>query len=444
MGKKISGSDFVDYLKRKQNLLQQGAELINSKRYDELIGICDNLIKQNPRTAEAWMLKGAALRKKREFKQAFECLDNALKQSLMNWQALQEMAFLQLDLGNITQAIRAFEGVIQWQLTMLSTVQPPVLFNIALCHETIGQFEKAIEYYDKFLMADPLNLNAWIHKAMSQKHNGNVEEALQSFNKVLDLDPKSQIALREKKFLNKDLEHKDLAIIKNQIFLGDGGRSSFQFPKDLENAEKIDLPPDKMNEYKTAKTNIMMNHGVSMHELGGGMLKARDEIISLDKAIEESNKALSIVPYDLEVIFEKGKALLQLKKYDEAVKHFDDALKLESKLGTFMQISGAYYKNIDQKEIDKNIGLVWLYRARALEEIGQYDNALDSYKKAKEYSDKLRPPQSQKKEATKDPQRTSLKKFCISCGNKFPQKTIDTFKNKGKAFCPNCGKLYEK
>ncbi|MFX0010008.1 MAG: tetratricopeptide repeat protein [Candidatus Hermodarchaeota archaeon] len=437
------GSDFLNYLRRIDDTLQQGAALLKAKRYDELIEICDKAIGQNTRDAEAWMLKGAALRRKRQYKEAFDCLDNSLKQSLMNWRALEEMAYLQLDINNIPQAIRAFEGTIQWQLTMLGTVHPHILFNMGTCYERTAQFEKAIEYFNKCIMAEPMNTTARLHIAMCQKLSGKVEEALQSFKRVLQLDPTSVIAQRESKFLAQDLEHKDLAIIKNQIFLRDDGSSTFKIPEDRETAEKILLPPDKMSEYKQAKMNLMLNHGVSMHELGGGIIQSRDEIISLDKAIEQSDIALSLVPDDLDVIFEKAKALLQLEKYREAIKHFDDSLKLEPNLTTYLQMSDNYYRNTDQREISKKVGLIWLYRARSLEKLGEYDEALKSYKKAKEFSDKLLPkiktPETSHKPARTQPPEISLN-FCGSCGKNLSENIQKSIRSKGKGFCPYCGK----
>ncbi len=120
-----------------------------------------------------------------------------------------------------------------------------------------------------------------------------------------------------------------------------------------------------------------------------------DRNATLKAVVETYAKAIKVLPYDLESILGKIRALLALNDYKEIIECSDNALKQGSKLGSFMTMyhsdekKGYYYRNQDTKDLYNKLGLLWNFRGKAFENLKKYDEAFESYKKAKEYSDKM-------------------------------------------------------
>jgi tetratricopeptide (TPR) repeat protein len=63
---------------------------------------------------------------------------------------------------------------------------------------TLGNPAEAIQYFDKALDLDPKNEYALANKGVSLIHSGNPAEAIQYFDKALAIDPNDGIAARGK------------------------------------------------------------------------------------------------------------------------------------------------------------------------------------------------------------------------------------------------------
>ena len=83
--------------------------------------------------------------------------------------------------GDYSGAISAFESELH---DVSGSSQAPLLNNIGTCYVSLGQPEKAVEYYIRAVTADPSYGRGWINLGVVQERLGRQSEALTSYEKV--------------------------------------------------------------------------------------------------------------------------------------------------------------------------------------------------------------------------------------------------------------------
>jgi tetratricopeptide (TPR) repeat protein len=112
-----------------------------------------------------------------------------------------------------------------------------------------------------------------------------------------------------------------------------------------------------------------------------------------DKALEITNILIGIDPSEPVYHFIEGRALAGLKRYDEAIKAFDEAIELKPDYAKAYNNKGITLKNIGKldeainaydKAIELRPDLVQAYNNKgvALRILGKYDEAIKAYEKA--------------------------------------------------------------
>ncbi|NET58802.1 MAG: serine protease [Symploca sp. SIO2E6] len=128
--------------------------------------------------------------------------------------------------------------------------------------------------------------------------------------------------------------------------------------------------------------SFWLNRGNALKELG----KYQDAIASFDKAIK-------IKPDDADAWHHRGNALKELGKYQDAIAYFDKAIKIKpdyadawhhrgialEELGKYQDAIASFDKAI---EIKPDYADAWHHRGNALKELGKYQDAIASFDKA--------------------------------------------------------------
>jgi len=227
-----------------------------------------------------------------------------------------------------------------------STDESNSLFVEGFKFFVMGDFEKAISYFDKVLEIDPTNLSALARKGEALEKLGNVKDAISYFDKVTDVDldyANEQGTLYLDKMLSFDNENvnalykkgKSLAIYNNTLDLAISyfdtviwmepkhvnawyGKGEAYFQR--EDFEQSILFYDKALEIDTNHVGALSSKGYALAKLGN---------------FEESNlytdKALAIEPDNVDALYKKGSALLAQNNSDEALLYFYKALKIDPK-----------------------------------------------------------------------------------------------------------------
>jgi Flp pilus assembly protein TadD len=71
-------------------------------------------------------------------------------------------------------------------------------FNKGIALEDLGKYDEAIQAFDKALELDPQNAEAWSEKGYALGELGKYDEAIQALDKAIELDPQNAEAWSEK------------------------------------------------------------------------------------------------------------------------------------------------------------------------------------------------------------------------------------------------------
>ena len=140
--------------------------------------------------------------------------------------------------------------------SIINSTEVETLYNTANNFYDNQKYDEALQYFDKVLDIDPSNVNALNNKGLALDHLQRYDEALQYFDKALTIDPSSFSALN--------------------------------------------------------------NKGTAL-----------DHLQRYDEALQYFDKALTIDPSSVNALNNKGTALDHLKRYNEALQFYDKALFID-------------------------------------------------------------------------------------------------------------------
>ena len=170
----------------------KGVALAKLSRYDESISCFDIAIMLNPKSANLWMNKGDSLSKQGRIEESIKSFDNALKLDTNNSRALSLKASLLLNQGKYVDALECLDKVTQ-------KTNEKVLWNdkgVALAG--LGKYQEAIQSYENALKIDP-NFDVTLNnKGLSLYNLRKYQEAINCFDRILVLNPNVRSVLINK------------------------------------------------------------------------------------------------------------------------------------------------------------------------------------------------------------------------------------------------------
>jgi tetratricopeptide (TPR) repeat protein len=256
------------------------------------------------------------------------------------------------------------------------------------------QYEEAIQAFNKAIELDPDNNISYYERGRVCGTLKRYNEAIADFDKVIELDPSFISAYANKGFCLREMGRFDEAIhaLDKVIELdpqdvwsyNERGRVHY-VRKNYEKATAdwstaITLDPT----YKWGHSNM----SVALSALD----RFHDAVIAADKAIE-------IDPKYVDAWRNKGLALEKLGRHDEAISCYDKAIEIDpkyvhawgnkglvlEKLGRHDEAISCYDKAI---EIDPKYADPWNDKGSALDKVGRLDEAVTCYDKAIEIDPK--------------------------------------------------------
>ncbi|GHU58495.1 hypothetical protein FACS1894133_3350 [Clostridia bacterium] len=217
-----------------------------------------------------------------------------------------------------------------------------------------GDFDKAIEEYDKAIELKADYAEAYNGRGMSYDELGKYDKAIADYDKAIELDPDYSIAYNNRANTYINLEKYDKA------------------KADCDKA--IELKPDYAAAY--------CNRGIAYRKSG-----------KYDKAIADYDKAIKLDP-DYSIAYNnRANAYISLEKYDKAKADCDKAIELNPNISEAYNNRGYCYDEFGDYdkaiadydkaiELDPDYSIAYNNRGYAYENLGNYDKAVADYKKA--------------------------------------------------------------
>jgi tetratricopeptide (TPR) repeat protein len=222
---------------------------------------------------------------------------------------------------NLKKAISEFETVVRLEPSDSSS-----LLNLSSLYRYDGQMEKAIASLKKYLEMVPSSESGLANLAQIYSDQGNYKEAINVFKKALEVNPDSPRILAELAYTYE--QSKDY---KNAVETYRKALSADEDSLDLRRGLAQALLEDGQDQVAEKEYLKILesdpDEGVAYLRLGQ-IYRKRQEF---DKALENFNKANTILVNSFEVPFYIATLYEELGKYEKAEERFQHLLKLTAK-----------------------------------------------------------------------------------------------------------------
>ena len=223
-----------------------------------------------------------------------------------------------------------------------------------------GNYQQAINDYNKAIQLNPQLATAYNNRGLAYDNLGNYQQAINDYNKAIQLNPQFALAYN----------NRGLAYIK------------------LGNHQQA------INDFNKA---IQLNPQYAMAYIARGLAYAR--VGNYQQSIKDFNKTIELNPQYAMAYNNRGTAYGELGNYQQAIKDFTKAIELNPqfalaynnrglayiKLGNHQQAINDFNKVI---ELDPKLAEAYAARGHSYADIGNYQQAIKDYSKAIELNSK--------------------------------------------------------
>jgi len=247
-------------------------------------------------------------------------------------------------------------------------------FEKGVALDGLGRHEEALDAYNKAIEIDPQFTEAWYGKGFALGRLDRDEEALDAFNKVIEIDPQFTEAWYGKGFVLGELErYKDALAAYNKAIEIDPQFTEAWYGKGFALGE--------LERYKDALAAY--NKAIEIDPQDALAYSNSAEVLFNLGAIKEAstnvNQAISLNDKLTSALLVRGKIEIEKKEYAEASQTFDQAIS--SDLGNPLPLLWKTYAQYLQAEFSANPASEE-YREEMAGIIRQLERANDLFKKS--------------------------------------------------------------
>ncbi len=189
----------------------------------------------------------------------------------------------------------------------------------------LGDFQQAILCYDKALGIENDNEYIFNNKAIALLNSGDVEGALEASDSALNINPNSPIVLYWRGFILEVLMRFDEALAVYDKLIKIDGENPEVWNSRGNLLTDMGKPEDAIESFNKAVELCLDDSEIDADALNR-MGNAYIDIGNLDMALECYNSAINIEKNNIDYLLNKGVVLMELGKFEEAVKSFDRVL----------------------------------------------------------------------------------------------------------------------
>jgi tetratricopeptide (TPR) repeat protein len=375
---------------------QQGVTLESENMYEEALKCYDNSLQINPKTYFIHQSKAMLLFKLEKYKEAARSYEEVAKSSNNRF-----MEIIVNNLGDKLFYSKNYEDSILYfdiAIKYFPDKADKAYFNKAVSLHYLFRYEEALQCYDKAIEINPEFSFAYSNKGNVYKDLGKLDEAIKWYDKAIELTPEDSepyickgIALLAFKRYAEALDLFDKAILVDvkDIRAYDKKITALHYLNRSEEALKfcdtaIEIFPNSPLIYRTKGNLYHLNQ------------KLIEAVEMYDKAIELNTNKESLSVYS-----DKGTVLYELKRYEDALLLFDKSIETGfineyvfnlkgntlSSLGKTMEALECYNKAI---ELNKKFAVTYFNKAVLYANLNNENEALASLKKAIELDSNIK------------------------------------------------------
>ena len=310
----------MDLFRNAHKWNKKGLDFYKSGKFEKALMCFDKALKINSRYEDAWRCKGITLDKMGKYYEAIICFAKIVEIKF------GYVPMLRLDSQRKNEALTCYNYSVEkksnneWNLK-------------AIDFDKCGKYKEAIDSYDKALELNSNDVLALNNKGVDQHILGKFREAFTCFDKVVQLDPNSALGYNNKGVvlfsllsrlrLLKSLSTDETSQLKSIISHGYELSIEF-FNKAIEKDSNVERP--------------WFNKGLSLETLEryeAGIEELTVEMWALVKpfrykeAIKCFNKAIELDPLHVEAFNNKAIVLGRIGEYEEAIIWYDEALHID-------------------------------------------------------------------------------------------------------------------
>jgi len=164
-------------------LVNKGMALGNLGKYQEAIACCDEAIRINSRSAEAWVNKGMALGDLSKYQEAIACYDEAIKINSRDAEVWNNKGIALKNLSKYQDAITCYDEAIR-----INPRYAGAWSNKGVALGNLCKYQEEIVCYDEAIKIDPRYAEVWCNKGTALGNLGKCQEAIACYNEAIKIN----------------------------------------------------------------------------------------------------------------------------------------------------------------------------------------------------------------------------------------------------------------
>ena len=325
----------------------QSLERVQKSEWDLLLKDCDKLLETEPNKASAILYRGVAFNGKGEYDNAIKEFGRVIEQGGQGpaVRAIRADAYAHRSMS-YTKKGEYLKGIDSAYFALLENSNHILANNNrGLAYVGRQQYDKAIWSFDRVIQLDPKSAEGYSNRGFAYGAKGNFDQVIADQKKAIELDSKLAMAYQRRgaAYVAKNdavnaLKDLDQALAINP-----------QFPDALcDRAQYYGLAGnmDRAMADLNAALKIDPNFAKAHYQRGRAYLAKKE----YDKSIESLDKAIAIRGNDANMYSVRGYAHQAKKDHEAAVQDFTKAVELDPKLETAYKGRSDSYKKLGKSK----------------------------------------------------------------------------------------------
>ena len=292
------------------DLVNEGVELYNNQQFEDSLKKLEEAISVNPKCKEAYFNKGLCHQSLNDNAKALECFDQALNLDPNYTSAIIGKGNSHLRQGDREQALSFFE-----QALSIKENLPLAKSGKSLCLYELGKKDEVNEIIDKQIEENTDDYIPYLIKGNILKEENKLEDTIEQYKNCIKYNKNCYEAFYNMALCQAELNQNDEALTNME--------------------ETLKLNSDLPQAIDAKGCILYSNKNVDE------AIKCYNELIEKDKDKEVQNA---------DYFFKKGSTERELKLYEDAIKSFDEALKINPELVKAILLKGSCYDYLNKND----------------------------------------------------------------------------------------------